>query len=138
MGIFTGVNISASGLTAQRLRMNTISSNLANANTTRTEDGGPYRRKIPVFKAQLNDQLNQDKQRLGGVEVTGIKESDQPTKLVHKPNHPDANEAGYVEMPNIDTTSEMTDMISATRSYEANVTALNSAKKMARSALKLG
>ena len=142
MSLFTGINVSASGLTAQRLRMNTISSNIANVNTTRTEDGGPYRRKMPVFAAKLDNEIgnftNESKQAGAGVEVTKIKESDKPPKLVYKPHHPDANEAGYVEMPNINITSEMTDIISATRSYEANVTALESAKSMAQSALKLG
>ncbi len=141
MSLFTGINVSASGLTAQRLRMNTISSNIANVNTTRTEDGGPYRRKMPVFAAKLNGEMgamNKNEQAGDGVEVTEIKESDKPPKLAYKPHHPDANEAGYVKMPNINITSEMTDMISATRSYEANVTALESAKSMAQSALKLG
>ncbi|GAB6098901.1 flagellar basal body rod protein FlgC [Halanaerocella petrolearia] len=138
MSMFKGIGISASGLTAQRLRMNTISSNIANANTTRTEDGGPYRRKMPVFKARLQEELASKEENVNGVEVTNIEESNKPPKLVYKPEHPDANEAGYVKMPNVNVVSEMTDMMSATRSYEANVTALNSAKKMAKSALELG
>lgn len=142
MSLLSGVDISASGLTAQRLRMNTISNNIANVNTTRTEDGGPYRRKMPVFAAKMNEELSR-RQRMSdkpgtGVKVTGIRESDEPPKMMYKPEHPDANEDGYVAKPNIDVVSEMTDMISATRSYEANVTALNSAKEMAKSALNIG
>ncbi|AGB40623.1 flagellar basal-body rod protein FlgC [Halobacteroides halobius DSM 5150] len=141
MSLFRGINISASGLTAQRLRMNIVSSNIANVNTTRTEEGGPYQRKMPVFKSRLEDEmgmLKEDGPTGTGVVVEEIKESKKAPKLVYNPQHPDANEAGYVKMPNINIVSEMTDMISATRSYEANVTALNSAKQMAKSALKLG
>lgn len=142
MGLFSGINISASGLTAQRLRMDTIANNVANANTTRTEDGGPYRRKIPVFATQMEEALskqNSDDTQLGeGVKVVEIRESDKPPKLEYNPSHPDANQAGYLAKPNINIVSEMTDMISATRSYEANVTALESGKQMAKSALKLG
>ncbi|TDX51937.1 flagellar basal body rod protein FlgC [Orenia marismortui] len=141
MGLFNNFNISASGLTAQRLRMDLISSNIANANTTKAEDGKPYRRKLPVFSAKLKDEINKfdTGEDIGnGVEVSSIQESKEPYKLVYNPNHPEANESGYVEMPNINIVSEMTDMISATRAYEANVTALNSAKSMAQSALKIG
>ncbi|WP_018250104.1 flagellar basal body rod protein FlgC [Orenia marismortui] len=141
MGLFNNFNISASGLTAQRLRMDLISSNIANANTTKAEDGKPYRRKLPVFSAKLKDEINKFNtgEDVGnGVEVSSIQESKEPYKLVYNPNHPEANESGYVEMPNINIVSEMTDMISATRAYEANVTALNSAKSMAQSALKIG
>ncbi|ADL13153.1 flagellar basal body rod protein FlgC [Acetohalobium arabaticum] len=144
MGLFSGMNVSSSGMTAQRLRMDLISNNIANINTTRTDDGGPYKKKSPVFKAK-NDQgfslPNSDAQsnQVGqGVEVSSIKESSKPPKLVYNPQHPDANEEGYVEMPNIDIASEMVDMVSASRAYEANVTALNTSKQMAKSALKIG
>ncbi|SJZ64015.1 flagellar basal body rod protein FlgC [Selenihalanaerobacter shriftii] len=143
MGLFGGMNISASGMTAQRLRMDLISNNIANINTTRTEDGGPYKKKSPVFKAKgqakfsLPDVASNKGQMGQGVEVTSIKESNKPPRLVYNPNHPDANQEGYVKMPNIDIASEMVNMISASRAYEANVTALNASKKMFKSALKI-
>ncbi len=141
MGLFEGINISASGLTAQRLRMDLISSNIANVNTTKAEDGNPYKRKMPVFAAKLQDEMDKLKgeEEMGnGVEVVSVKDSDKPYKLVHNPQHPEADQDGYVRMPNINIVEEMTDMISASRAYEANVTALNSAKSMAQSALKIG
>jgi flagellar basal-body rod protein FlgC len=144
MGLFDGLNASATGMTAQRLRMDLISNNIANIETTRTEDGGPYRKKSPVFKARGENEFNfanliNSATKAGkGVEVEAIKESNQAPKLVYKPGHPDANEAGYVKMPNIDVSSEMVDMISASRAYEANVTALNASKNMFKSALRIG
>lgn len=143
MALFNGIDISASGLTAQRLRMDVISNNIANVNTTRTEDGGPYRKKMPVFAARLQQEMDKNvvssNQNVGqGVEVSKIKESSQPPKLVYKPNHPDADENGYVQMPNINVVSEMTDMMSASRAYEANVTAVNTTKQMIKSALQIG
>jgi len=142
LGLFNGINISASGLTAQRLRMDLISSNIANVNTTKSEDGEPYRRKMPVFAARLQEEMGKigkDNKTTGnGVEVAAIKDSKEPFKLMYNPNHPEADQNGYVKMPNINIVSEMTDMISATRAYEANVTAMNSAKAMAQSALKIG
>ncbi|WP_408954553.1 flagellar basal body rod protein FlgC [Natroniella sp. ANB-PHB2] len=141
MGLFNGMNISSSGLTAQRVRMDLVSNNIANVNTTRTEDGGPYRRQAPVFAARLKDELdkfNNNSQVGEGVKITEIVESDEPVRLEYKPEHPDANQDGYVEKPNVNIVSEMTDMISATRAYEANVTALDSAKSMFESALRIG
>lgn len=141
MGLFNGINISASGLTAQRLRMDLISSNIANVNTTKAEDGEPYRRKMPVFAAKLQkemDKLGKGDSVGSGVEVVSIKDSKEPFKLMYNPSHPEADQNGYVKMPNVNIVSEMTDMISATRAYEANVTAMNSAKAMAQSALKIG
>ena len=142
MSLFNGMDISASGLTAQRLRMDTISNNIANVNTTRTEDGGPYRKKMPVFasrlKAEMNNNVASDSQNVGnGVEVSEIRESSQPPKLVYKPNHPDADENGYVQMPNINVVSEMTDMMSASKAYQANVTAINTSKELVKSALQI-
>ena len=145
MALFNGINISSSGLTAQRLRMDVISNNIANVNTTRTSDGGPYRRKMPVFAARLkkemsnSNNLSSRETNIGnGVEVSEIKRSNQQPKLMYKPNHPDADENGYVQMPNINIVSEMTDMISASRAYEANVTAVNTSKEMVKSALQIG
>ena len=145
--MFSNFNISASGLTAQRLRMDIISGNIANVNTTRTEDGDPYRRKMPVFqeKNESFQGIFQNKiageskaQNLQGVEVDEIAEDQSPFKRVYRPDHPDADENGYVEMPNINITTEMVDMIEASRAYEANVTALNTSKKMAMKALEIG
>lgn len=143
MGIFNSINLSASGLTAQRLRMDVISKNIANANTTRTQEGTPYRRQRVVFKSDNNsfaDYLNQysKKTTAGGVKVVGITEDKSPFKKVYEPGHPDADKDGYVNMPNIDIVTEMVDMISATRSYEANVTAINSTKAMITKALEIG
>ena len=146
MILFSNFDISASGLTAQRLRMDTISDNLANVNTTRTSDGGPYRRKVPVFRSRsqqgstfshiLHNKI--DKSGSKGVEVAEISEDQSPFKRVYRPEHPDSDEEGYVEMPNVDITAEMVDMISASRGYEANITALNTAKDMAMQALNIG
>ncbi len=142
MALFSGLNISASGLTAQRTRMDTISNNIANVNTTRTEDGGPYRRKMPVFASRLKEEMgninNQKQETGGGVEISEIRESSKQPKLRYKPNHPDADENGYVRMPNINIVAEMTDMMSASRAYEANVTAIDTSKQMAKSALQIG
>jgi flagellar basal-body rod protein FlgC len=154
MGLFQSFDISASGLTAQRLRMDVISNNLANVNTTRTEPGdpnsGPYKRKVAVFEAREPEKKfsevlgeNIGRQQVGrGVRVTAIKESADPTKLVYNPEHPDAIKdgpmKGYVQMPNINVVTEMVDMISATRAYEANVSALRSTKDMMLKALEIG
>ncbi|AKL95487.1 flagellar basal-body rod protein FlgC [Clostridium aceticum] len=146
MSIFNAINISASGLTAERLRMDVISKNIANATTTRTVNGGPYRRQVAVFKAKDTPSFSQVFSRtmgtknsnLKGVEVVGIRNDQTPFKKVHDPGHPDADEQGYVLMPNVETVTEMANMISASRAYEANVTALNATKNMALKALELG
>lgn len=146
MSMFKAIDISATGLTAERLRMDIISKNIANANTTRTSSGTPYRRQVPVFKEasshlSFSEQLEVAKgKRQGGngVEVTAIKEDKTPFKKVYEPGHPDADENGYVQMPNVDIVSEMINMISATRAYEANVTSLNASKSMAMKALEIG
>ncbi|MEJ8302534.1 flagellar basal body rod protein FlgC [Saccharibacillus sacchari] len=149
MRISNGFDVSASALTAQRLRMDIISSNIANADTTRAQvvngEVQPYRRKVAVlsennqtpFSQTLNAAMN-GKSSASGVKVTGIKEDQEPFKLVYNPTHPDANADGYVQMPNVDIAKEMVDMISATRSYEANVTALNATKAMITKALQIG
>jgi len=127
--IFRNFDISASALTAERLRMDIISSNVANVDTTRTADGGPYRRQMVVFD------VGQD----GGVRVSRIQEdSSTPSRLVYRPAHPDANAEGWVEYPNVILVNEMVDMLAATRAYEANVTALNATKTMVNSALNIG
>ncbi|WP_075047851.1 flagellar basal body rod protein FlgC [Bacillus andreraoultii] len=146
--MFSNLNISASALTAQRLRMDVISSNVANADSTRGKfiDGQwvPYRRKSVVlepkgeqFSSILNQSIN--KASVGsGVKVTKITEDQSPFQLVYNPEHPDANEDGYVQMPNVDPLREMVDLISATRSYEANVTVFNASKSMLTKALEIG
>ena len=143
--MFDNFSISASALTAQRLRMDIIADNIANVNTTRTEDGGPYRRKIPVFKERKQASFRNiyyrsmlDRNENNGVMVSEIAEDKTPFKMVYRPEHPDANEDGYVAMPNVNVTTEMVDMIDASRAYEANVTALNTAKNMALKALEIG
>ena len=144
MDFFDALNVSSSGLSAQRLRMNLISANLANISTTRTEGGGPYRRKDPVFAAHtpaasFQDVLRQQQKEFAKeVAVVGIVEDVRPPIMKYDPSHPDANNKGYVAMPNINLMEEMVNMISATRSYEAGVTAIQSAKQMALKALEIG
>jgi flagellar basal-body rod protein FlgC len=139
MSMFGGMEISASALTAQRLRMNVTAENLANAQTTRGADGQPYRRKEVVlqsvaqggFGAQLSAAMGGGGGgRPGGVEVAQVQEDGTNGKLVYDPSHPDANDQGYVTMPNVDTVTEMVDLIDAQRAYEANVTALQASKQM--------
>ena len=140
MGMFDAFDISASALTAERMRMDVTAENLANAQTTRTADGGPYRRKEVVlqevgnvagFAGSLRTAMGAgSSERPGGVEVAVIAEDSTPNKMVYDPGHPDADANGYVAMPNVDSVTEMVDLISASRAYEANVTALQSAKTM--------
>jgi flagellar basal-body rod protein FlgC len=144
MDFFNALHISSSGLSAQRLRMNLISANLANINTTHTKTGGPYRRKDPIFAAQapagsFREMLrNRQKEMLKEVAIVGIVEDSRPPIEKYDPTHPDANEKGYVALPNINMMEEMVNMISATRSYEAGVIAIQSAKDMALKALEIG
>lgn len=146
MGLFSSIDISASGLTAERLRMDIISNNIANINTTRTENGQPYRRKVPVFAERkgrdfyslLKNSMGKRKNVGNGVKVVGIVEDSSPFKKVYDPNHPHADEKGYVSYPNVNIVAEMVDMISAARAYEANVTAINISKSMFMKALELG
>lgn len=143
MGMFRSIDISSSGLTAERLRMDVISNNIANVNTTRTEDGGPFRRKMAIFEArhaygqrEYQDRINpQEPGR--GVRVNAIMDDMTPFKLEYNPSHPDADAEGYVRRPNIDIVHEMVDMITATRAYEANVTCINSAKDITNAALNI-
>lgn len=146
MGMFSAIDASGSGLTAERLRMDVISNNIANANTTRTAEGGAYRRKVVVFEPRTEEAsrfaqvlANETKQKPGnGVRATQITGDMSPFRMVYEPGHPDANQEGYVEMPNLNIVTEMVDMITASRAYEANVTAVNSAKNMAMKALDIG
>lgn len=149
MTIFNALNSSASALTAQRFRMDVISSNIANAETTRSvlnEEGEyePYRRKMvslqsddQSFKSFLHKATNQSNSS-NGVKVNRVVDDTEPFKPVYNPNHPDADDDGYVQMPNVDPLKEMVDLMSSTRSYEANVTALNASKTMLMKALEIG
>ncbi len=142
MDVFTTMKISASALKAQRIRLNAISSNLANIETTRTPDGGPYRKREVVFQSTqqgfadtLDRQLSN---AVHGVKVAQIQASNSPPRMVYEPSHPDADEEGQVAMPNISLVEETADMMSASRAYEANVTVIKSAKRMALKALEIG
>lgn len=142
MSSFSSLNISSSGLSAERLRMDTISSNIANISTTRTEDGGPYRRKIAVFQDNFENAYDAatgkyEKKPLG-VRAVKIDEDQSPFRMEYDPGNPDANADGYVEMPNVNILNEMADMMSSTRAYEANVTAMNDEKGMYTKALEIG
>lgn len=144
MGIFKSMAISSSGLSANRLRMNTLSANLANANTTRTEEGGPYRRRDVVFSASpvgsaFEDFLNgTNGAQLSKVQVVDIHQDTKEPRMVFDPTHADADADGYVAMPNIQVMTEMVNMLAATRAYEANATAVNEAKQMAVKSLEIG
>lgn len=163
--LFTGLNISASGLRAMRLKQNLIASNIANAETTRTPDGGPYKRQMAILQADSreiqprlviadpsmvgrttnsrhlaipSDLFQVQKDGVGsGVQVQRIAEDQTPPRLVFDPSHPDANPEGYVAYPNVNVVQEMVDLISTTRAYEANTTAMGSAKAMLAKALEL-
>ena len=144
MSVYSGMNISASGMTAQRLRLDIISQNIANVNTTRDENGNPYRRKTVVFAEKdmtpFGDILLRTAGKVGnGVKVTKIVE-DTHTQMrkVYDPSHPDADDEGYVSYPNVNIVQEMTDLIDATRAYEANITAFNATKSMAMKGLEIG
>lgn len=124
--------ISAQGLMAERRRIEVIANNIANANTTRTPEGTPFRRQLTVL---LGEQLRRNDDASGGVQVTGVVDDPSPFPQVYNPGHPDANAAGYVAMPNVNPITETVDMLAAARAYEANVQALNAAKRIARTAL---
>ena len=141
LGVFSAMEVAASGLSAERTRMNTVASNLANARTTRTDAGGPYKRLDPVFEAIGLDQSRGVMATRGGVslvKVTKIQEDTRQGMLVYEPGHPDANGQGYVEYPNVNAVEEMVNMITASRAYEAGVTTIDSVKQMGRSALDIG
>ena len=136
MRFFRAMDVNGSALGAQRLRLDLISSNIANATTTRTPEGGPYRRKVPVFAEDLKQTLGGS--TLNGVRVLAIVEDQTPLRLVYDPSHPDANEEGYVSYPNVNMVNEMVNLMEAGRAYEANVTAFNTAKEMFKAALSIG
>lgn len=143
LNVFDSLKISASALKAERLRLNTISSNIANIETTRTPEGGPYRKREVVFRSTENifERRLEEKMRgagIQGVEVAEITQSDEPPKMIYDPSHPDANAEGLVAMPGINLFEEMADMMTATRAYDANVAAVKAAKHMAMKALEIG
>ena len=142
INVFRGMRISSSGLTAERLRMDTIASNIANATTTRGENGQPYIRKIAVFQENMQRELDKAsgtyKTSFKGVKAVGIENDGSPTRKVYDPSHPDADGEGYVNMPNVNILNEMADMIASTRAYEANVTSINAQKSMFSKALEIG
>ncbi len=144
MDFFTSMRISASGMSAQQTRMNTISSNLANAESTTSEAGGPYKRRDPIFTATPDREnfgevlAGEMEHHAQGVLVTEVKEDEKAPRMVYNPKHPMANTDGYVAMPNVNAVEEMANMISAQRSYEANATAIGAAKSMALKALEIG
>ncbi len=142
MDIFSSFKVSASALKAHKTRLDTISSNLANIETTSTPEGGPYKKKSVYFESRPLDFKEQmdavTRNSVQGVEVTKIVEDETPPRNVYNPSHPDAGIDGYVDMPNISVMEEMVDMMSATRSYQANVTSIQSAKRMAMKALEIG
>ena len=160
--LFAGLNISAQGLSAQRRRMNAIANNIANAETTRTEDGTPYRRKMVTVESKpgqpFNDTFHQAGLQLDKTDVSHFSpgsfqlgtegnlpgslkaeeaEDASDFKLIHDPTHPDADENGYVKMPNVNIITEMVDMMSASRAYEANITVINAQKQMAKDSLEI-
>ena len=147
MSMFLGIDAAASGLTAERLRMDVISNNIANANTTRTQEGGAYPRRYVVFEPRAKSgnsfssflQRSVNKLEAGdGVRAVSIGTDDTQGPLVYDPGHPDANAQGYVERPNVNIVAEMVDMITASRAYEANTTTINAAKSMVTKALEMG
>lgn len=150
MAFLSSLDIVGSGLTAQQLRLDIVGENITNMNTTRTEEGGPYRRKIVQFQAKSGQESFRDimtrtqnasqahYQAAGGVIVTGIVEDPSDFKVTYDPDHPDANEEGYVEMPNVDSIAEMTDAIAASQAYSANVTLFNTMKSVIAKGLEIG
>lgn len=141
MGINQALDISVSGINANRVHMEIISSNLANINTTRTLQGGPYRRKVPVFGAkplEFSQSLSEAEKKLsGGIEVSDVTEDKTPLTRVFNPGHPDADSQGYVSMPNVSMSKEMIDMVYVSKLYEANITAYNATKKMATETMQI-
>jgi len=147
MDLFKIFSISGSGMAAQRSRMSVVAGNLANTETTRTAEGGPYKRRDVIFQAvpldhefaaELADAAERGKEAAQGVEVVGIRQSHRPPRRIFDPNHPDANAEGYVALPDINPIEEMVDLLSAVRSYEANLAAYNMTKSLIRRILDLG
>lgn len=141
MDVFNSLKISSSALKAQTIRLNTIASNIANIDTTRTPEGGPYQKKEVVFQSNgsFADNLEQSlKGSVQGVDVAAIRSSQAPPRMIYDPSHPDADSEGLVAKPNVNLVEEITDMTAATRAYEANVTVVKSVKRMALKALEIG
>lgn len=144
MNMFHSINVSATALTAEKTRIDIISQNMANSNTTRATGGMPYRRQMAVFKEKKENPFSSylkkasNKYFNDGVSVSGIIEDNTPFKVVYEPGHPDADENGYVRMPNVDMAKEMVDMIDAYRAYEANITSMNTSKSLLMKALEIG
>ena len=143
MDLITALKISASGLSAQRTRINVLSSNLANANSTRNAEGtGPFQRKDPVFReiriSEFDSALDRESKKLAGVKVDGIQTDSSPGNRIYDPSHPDADKEGYVTMPNVNMVTELTDIMATSRAYEANVSAMSAAKTMINAALQIG
>lgn len=139
-GVFSAMEVAASGLTAERGRMNVIASNLANAQTTKGADGNPYRRLDPVFASSpvAPGSFDPVLRAVNEVRLTGVRPDTMPGQLVYEPGHPDANAQGYVQYPNVNIVTEMVNLMTASRAYEAGVSSIESIKAMARSALKIG
>jgi flagellar basal-body rod protein FlgC len=143
MDLLTAIKISASGLAAQRLRLNVLSSNLANANSTRSADGsGPYKRKDPIFQevsaGEFEKVLDRASKDISGVKVSEVVEDTKPGLRVYDPGHADSDKDGYVTMPNVNPVTELTDIMATSSSYEANVSAIRSAREMITAALSIG
>ena len=146
MSFLNALNISASGMIAERMRLDIAAENIANINTTRTENGGPYRRKMVVFEpiednsfaSAFRSELSRQSSNGGGVRVAQIVEDPSDFRMVYNPEHPDADENGYVQMPNVDLLKETVDSMAASRAYDANLTAFNTIKTMASKALEIG
>jgi flagellar basal-body rod protein FlgC len=145
VGFYSSIEVSATGLSAERLAMDTIANNIANVNTTRTAEGGPFKRQL-VISSQKNDPTattdslagpNDPAASNAGVDVVGIVPDQSPDRLVYDPTHPDADANGYVHMPNVDVVKEMVDMMAASRAYEANVTAIQEARNMGNATIGL-
>ena len=143
MSFYTSIEVSATGLSAERLAMDTIANNIANVNTTRTAEGGPFKRQLVVYAQKLEPAsqaagaVDDPARSRAGVEVVGIVKDQTPDRLIYDPTHPDADANGYVHMPNIDIVKEMVDMMAASRAYEANVTAIQEARAMGTATLGL-
>lgn len=138
MDLIGTLSISASGLSAQRLRLQTVAANLANARTTRTEEGGPYTRKLPVFEAEQEPFAGALERHMARVRVVEVRDSTEPPVMVYDPGHPDAGPDGYVACPNVDVLEEMVDLLTTARSYEANTQAVAATRQMANAALEIG
>jgi len=139
MNLLDTLQITASGLTAQRLRLQTVASNMANARTTRTEEGGPYKKQMPLLEAVRDEPFGSEMDRaMARVEVMGVVESEEPPVMVHDPGHPDADEDGYVAYPNVNVLEEMVDLMTTARTYEANANVLEMTDMMANTALEIG